>query len=155
VVLSDWINSMELITLPTASFASDGVPGFGDYIGILLKNAAEMPILMLRSAEDYESQSLEPYHPGELYRNFPESWETLDGSRGTGYSNKYETYPSVEWYLANGYVFNSTNIKNKEGTWTVMTRGGVAMNFNLPYGASKFSFAYGTATDGDPIPMAI
>lgn len=155
VKLSDWVNTLKLITLPTATFASDGVPGFGDYIGIMLNNAATEPILMLRSADDYESQSLEPYHPGDLYMNFPESFETMEGTHATGYTNKYETFPSGEWYLTNGYRFNSGNIKNKEGTWTIMSRGGVTMNFNLPYGASKLSFVYGTATDGDPVPMAI
>ena len=155
VTLSDWSNTMDLLTKPIASFAADPVPGFGNYTGIIMKDVSEKPILMLRSANEYESQALEPYHPGELYMNFPESWENYDGTRQGGYTNKYETYPTGEWYLTNGYVFDSANIKNKTGKWTVMTRGGVTMNFNLPYGASKFSFDYGTATDTDPIPMTI
>lgn len=156
VTLSDWVNTMKLVTLPTATFASNGVPGFGDFTGIFLKDAEAEAVLMLRSADDYESQSLEPYHPGELYMNFPEGWENPIGPRKGAYASggNYETYPTGEWFMNQAYTLSSANVVNKTGTWSLMMRNGghvsvLEMNFNLPYGASKLSFDYGAATTTD------
>lgn len=153
VKLSDGFNTMELVTRSTASFAGNGVPGYGDYTGIMLRNASEEPILMMRNEDDYESQSLEPYEPGELYSNFPEGFEneSLISARKGGYTTgSYETYLSGEWLMTRCYTISSANLINKTDTWAVMMQNGqiatLGMNFNLPYGASRFYFEYGAAT---------
>lgn len=153
VTISDWSNTMSMITKPTASFASAGVPGFGDFTGIMLCDAAEKPILMLRSADDYEAQSLEPVEPGELYMNFPEGWEdeTLVSARKGGYTTgNFETYLSGEWQMTRCYTLSSNNFIHRTGTHAVMMQASnvatLSMNFNLPYGASRFYFEYGAAT---------
>ncbi len=151
VPLSDWANVLPMITKPTASFAANPVPGLGDYTGIALYSATKTPTFWLRSAADYVGQSLEPYKPGELYLNFPEGWESHPvGARKSAYSGTVDAFPSGEWSMANAYSISSANIVNKNGSWAVMMRNGfetnVEMNFNLPYGASKFSFYYGAAT---------
>lgn len=150
IELSDWANSILLHTKAGASFATAPVPGLGDFTGIALADAAQKPVLWMRSADDYIGQSLEPYYPGGLYANFPEGWENHDGPRKSTYGGTSDIFPSGEWLMPNMYSLNSTNIVNKNGTWAVMMRNGqaisLAMNYNLPYGASKFSFYYGAAT---------
>jgi hypothetical protein len=150
VLLSDWANTINMHTEASASFAQKPVPGLGDYTGIALFNAANQPTFWLRSENDYVGQSLEPYKPDELYLNFPEGWENHDGPRKSSYSGASDVFPTGEWLMPNMYSISSANIINKNGTWAIMMRNGYAtaveMNFNLPYGASKFSFYYGAAT---------
>lgn len=153
VNLSDGFNIISLFTRPTASFAGEAVPGYGDYVGIMLRNSEEEPMLTLRSEDDYESQSLEPYEPGEVYSNFPEGFEneSLISARKGGYTTgAYETYLSGEWQMTRCYTLTSANIINKTGSYAVMMQNGqistLSMNFNLPYGASRFYFEYGAAT---------
>lgn len=154
VTLSDWSNVIRLVTHPTASFANEAVPGFGDYTGIMLKNNSEDPVLMLRNSDDYEVQALEPYHPQELYFGFPESWETPIGPRKGGYTTgQFENYDSGEWRMTRCYTLSSNGISHKTGSIALMMQASqiavLEMNFNLPYGASKFSFDYGPATASD------
>ncbi len=149
--LSDWANTILMHTEATASFAAEPVPGLGDYTGMALFNASNNPTFWLRSNADFVGQSLEPYRPDQLYLNFPEGWEVPVGARKGGYTtgDGTETYASGQWLMPNMYTLSSTNVINKNGTWSLMLRNavatGVAMNFNLPYGASKFSFIYGAA----------
>jgi hypothetical protein len=151
VLLSDWSNKMRMHTEASASFAQNPLPGLGDYTGIALFDAANQPVFWLRSEDDYVGQSLEPYRPGELYQNFPEGWETHDATaRKSAYTGNSDVFPTGEWLMANMYTLSSANLVNKTGTWALMMRNGFAasleMNFNLPYGATKFSFNYGAAT---------
>lgn len=152
IPLSDWANTILMHTEAAASFASKAVPGLGDYTGIALFNAANQPSFWLRSENDYVGQSLEPYKPDQLYLNFPEGWEThtTNPARKSAYAGASDVFPSGEWLMADMYSISSANIVNKNGTWAVMMRNNsapsLAMNFNLPYGASKFSFYYGAAT---------
>lgn len=150
VELSDWANTILMHTAATASFSQLPLPGLGDYTGIALFNSSNQATFWLRSANDYIGQSLEPYRPGELYQNFPEGWESHAGSRKSAYTGTKDQFPSGEWLMANMYSISSVNVINKTGTWAIMLRNGFAasleMNFNLPYGASKFSFYYGAAT---------
>lgn len=162
VLLSDWANTIAMHTKATASFAQNSVPGLGDYTGIALFNAAKQPTFWLRSENDYVGQSLEPYKPDELYLNFPEGWETHAGTRKSAYTGTVDVFPSGEWLMPNMYSISSANLINKNGTWALMMRNGFAaaleMNFNLPYGASKFSFYYGAATlsaTDAPLPITV
>lgn len=160
VVLSDWANTILMETKSSASFATDLVPGLGDYTGIALFNTENQSTIWLRSSSDYQGQALEPYKPGELYANFPEGWENVIGVRKGGYtSGAGETYPTGEWLMTRCYTLNSANVINKTGTWSLMMQnnqtGVVEMNFNLPYGVSKFSFDYGSAVPGTDTKLPI
>lgn len=160
VELSDWSNTLPLITKSTASFASEEVPGFADYTGVLMRNNQDEPFLMLRNADDYQSQNLEPYRPGELYANFPEGWETVIGTRKTSWSSAFETYNSGEWYLDNSRSLKSSNFLHATDDYAMMSQGNnataITMNFNLPYGASRLTFDYGVGTASDNVfPMVI
>ncbi len=160
VELSDWSNTIPLITRSTASFAADGVPGFADYTGVLMRNDQDEPFLMIRNSDDYESQNLEPYRPGELYVNFPEDWETVVGTRKSAWTSAFETYLSGEWYFENARTLTSSNFLHTTGAYALMTQGGkaasITMNFSLPYGVSRFSFDYGAATATDnEFPMTL
>lgn len=99
----------------------------------------------------------EPEPVKELYPNFPEGWEEHDerdrkkshtGAGPTG--RQSDVFPSGEWLMPNMYTNSAAAIVNKVGTWAVMMNANVAtcleMDFDLHYGASKFSFYYGTPT---------
>lgn len=104
----------------------------------------------------------EPEPEPQLYPNFPEGWEvhTATGGRKSGFGldgpatgGQSDIFPSGEWLMPNIYSLNaSSTIQNRIGDWTTIFRGGAGytpyleMNFDLPNGASKFSFYYGTAT---------
>lgn len=120
----------------------------------MFKNNSEDPVLMLRNSDDYEVQALEPYHPQELYFGFPESRETPIGPRKGGYTTgQFENYDSGEWRMTLCYTLSSNGISHKTGSIALMMQASqiavLEMNFNLPYGASKFSFDYGPATASD------
>lgn len=164
VPLSDWANTVIMHTEANASFAAKPVPGLGDYTGIAMFNASKQTTLWLRSDKDYIGQSLEPYKPNQLYANFPEGWESHAASpaRKSSYTGSTDVFPSGEWLMSDMYSISSANLTNKNGTYAVMMRNGVAanltMNFNLPYGASKFSFYYGAATQSAtdaPLPITV
>ncbi|HHX36999.1 MAG TPA: fibronectin type III domain-containing protein [Clostridiaceae bacterium] len=104
--------------------------------------------------EDFEEPEPEPAK--ELYPDFPEGFENPIGARkgshtGAGPTGRQsEIYPTGEWLMPNMYTNSSAAIVHKIDTWAVMMNANVAtyleMDFDLPYGASKLSFYYGTAT---------
>jgi len=104
--------------------------------------------------EDFEEPEPEPVK--ELYPDFPEGFENHIGPRkgshtGTGPTGRQsEVYPTGEWMMPNMYTNSAAAIVHKLGTWAVMMNANVEtyleMDFDVPYGASKFSFYYGTAT---------
>ena len=161
IELTDGGNVIQMYTKASASFASEPVPGLGDYTGIILSGTEGSPNLWLRSAADYEGQSLEPYEPKELYAYFPEGWENPIGNRKGGYTTgSMETYATGEWLMNRCYTLSSANITGKTDTYAVMMQNAqvsvLEMNFNLPYGASKLSFDYGAATATDTnLPITI
>ena len=85
-----------------------------------------------------------------LYANFPEGWENHEGARKSSYSGDSDVFPTGEWLMPEMYSISAGSITNKIGTWAMLLRGGespfLEMNFDLPNGASKFSFYYGAAT---------
>lgn len=98
--------------------------------------------------KDFEEPEPEPVK--ELYPNFPEGWENHESVRKGGYGGDSDVFPSGEWLMPNMYLNSVDAIVHKIGEWGLMMRNNVAtsleMNFDLPYGASKFSFYYGTVT---------
>jgi hypothetical protein len=163
IELYDGGTSIMMYTKATASFADEPVPKLGAYTGIILSNSQAEPSLWLRSSNDYEEGSLDPYTPNELYVNFPESFENPLGTRKGGYTTgTQETYATGEWLMSRCYTLSSANLTGKTGTWAIMMQNAqisvLTMNFNLVYGASKFSFDYGAATATDtnlPITMKV
>ncbi len=159
ITLTDGGSTVKMHTETTASFASEKVPGLGDYTGIIFNGTN--PTLWLRSSDDYEVQSLELNDPQALYANFPEGFENIIGDRKGGYTKgTVETYATGEWLMDRCYTLSSSTLVNKTDTYCVMLQsnqiGLLEMNFNLPYGASKLSFDYGVATVGDTaLPSAV
>lgn len=129
----------------------------GDWIYIMNgeKKARIMPKYGFVN-EDFEEPETDPDLIKELYPNFPEGFENAIGSRkgshsGTGPTGRQsEVHPTGEWLMPNMYTHSVGTIAHKIGTWAVMMNFNVAtyleMDFDLPLGASKFSFYYGTAT---------
>ncbi len=127
----------------------------GDWIYVM--NGAEKARIMPKYGyvdEDYEEPEPEPAK--ELYPDFPEGFENPIGARkgshtGAGPTGRQsEIYPTGEWLMPNMYTNSAAAIVHKIDTWAVMMNANVAtyleMDFDLPYGASKLSFYYGTAT---------
>lgn len=100
--------------------------------------------------EDFEEP--EPNPAKEIYPNFPEGFEIHpdEPNRKRAYGGTSDTYPSGEWLMADMYAHNVAALIHRIDTWAIMFRNNVetylTMNFDLPYGASKFSFYYGAAT---------
>lgn len=96
--------------------------------------------------------------PGpQLYPNFPEGWEEHEGDRKRGHTSDgpmtgrlSDIFPSGEWLMDNMYTHSGSNLPHKNGTWAVLMAASVeaylTMDFDLPNGATKFSFVCGTAT---------
>lgn len=93
----------------------------------------------------------------QLYPNFPEGWEEHEGARKSGHTSNGPTtgrlsdiFPSGEWLMNNMYTHSGSNLPHKNGTWAVLMAASVeaylTMDFDLPSGATKFSFVCGTAT---------
>lgn len=106
----------------------------------------------------YDFEEPEPQIPNdpELYPNFPEGWEVNIGGRkpshtGVGPTGRQsDVFTSGEWLMSNMYTNSAAAILHKVGNWAVMMNASVAatlaMDFDLPNGARKFSFIYGAAT---------
>ena len=121
----------------------------GDWVYIM--DAGEKVRIMPKyGVVDPGFEEPEPEPEKELYPNFPEGWENHAGTRKGGYDGESDVFPSGEWLMPDMYLNSVSSIVNKIGDWGLMMRNNVAtslaMNFDLPYGASKFSFYYGTVT---------
>ncbi|HMR84462.1 MAG TPA: fibronectin type III domain-containing protein [Niabella sp.] len=122
-------------------------------------------------AEDFE----EPKELPGMYPNFPEGWEvhTATGGRKNAFTSvgpatgeHSDIFPSGEWLMRDIYTQSVASMeKNRIGDWATIFRGGgtytpsLAMNFDLPKGASKLSFYYATATqnatDAGGVPLYV
>jgi len=97
----------------------------------------------------------------ELYLNFPEGWEVHEGTRKNGYPGELDVFPSGQWRMPNIHTTSAGTIINKIGEWAAMFRGNpgpiLEMDFDLPNGASLFSFYYGAATlaDANGLPIIV
>lgn len=111
-------------------------------------------------ADDYEEPEPEPDPEPvkELYPNFPEGWEEQVGPDPrkiafltVGSNGRVsDIFPTGEWLMTNVHTSNVSSLVHKKGTWGTIFRSNYAcyleMYFDLPDGASKFSFYYGTVT---------
>ena len=152
-IISDWANPITFHTNTTANFAATVIPDVGDYTGIPILNQEKKPVFYMRNSSDIVAQQVEPHIPGALYANFAEGWEHPIITK-TSNVDGVAVLPTGEWQMNGMYLISSANIKvSKHGTWTVMMQKAkdclLQMNFNLPYGASKFSFYYGA-----PVPTS-
>ena len=105
---------------------------------------------------DFEEPIPEPSNDPELYPNFPEGWETNIGGRKPSYTGvgptgrQSDVFTSGEWLMNNMYTNSQAAILHKVGNWAAMMNSNavasLAMDFDLPFGARKFSFIYGAAT---------
>ncbi len=147
--LSDGTTNILMNTNNTVSFADNQIPLMADYVGVALRNESGNLALRMRSAQDYNRKTY------RQYPNFPEGWEnaSLVGARASSAINGTQTFLSGIWYM-NGYTINSGNMAHKTGSFAVMLNSGtntdgtprlLAMEFDLPHGASRLSFDYGHA----------
>ena len=148
--LSDGSNIVSLKTLETASYAIAEVPLEGDFTGVLFYSNDLNPYLMPRSNADYSGEFLAP----EDYIGFPVGWENIVGTRKTGLaSDGFDDYLSGRWFLNNAFSLNSSGLVHKNEEYAMMMSNVntsiVSMDFDLDFGASKFSFYYGAATLGN------
>lgn len=159
VELSDGNNTIFIKTKKTANLAAAEVPIEGNFTGIMLYTDGQEPYLSLRSSADFDGR----FMPPENYFGFPEGWENIIGTRKTNANTDgYDEYPSGRWFINRGMSNSSANIVNKMGDWAMMLQSGapgsaIAMDFDLLFGASKFSFYYAAATKGagDSAPITV
>lgn len=157
--LSDGSSTIFIKTKKTANLAAAEVPIEGNFTGIILYTDSQEPYLSLRSSADFDGR----FMPPENYFGFPEGWENIVGTRKTNANTDgYDEYPSGRWFINRGMSNSSANIVNKMGDWAMMLQSGapgsaIAMDFDLLFGASKFSFYYAAATKGagDSAPITV
>lgn len=162
--ITDWANPIIFHTRPAAEFATTTIPEMGDYTGIALYQIVEgevKPTIQMRNSQDFIELPLTIRKPGELYENFPEGWEddVMTGHLTSPAANAIDTYPSGEWLFHRMNRNGGTTIGRRPPVPPAIAARGMlmqvnqesilAMNFNLPYGASKLSFYCGPATSTD------
>lgn len=155
--LSDGDEVLLVKTNVQASFAIYEVPISGNFMGIALYADNQEPYLSVRTSADYNGKYLAP----ENYIGFAEGWESIIGSRKTGQTTDgFDTYASGKWALEQTFSLNSATIVHKRETWAMLmgkTVASVAMDFDVMFGAKKFSFYYGAGTKnaGDAAPITV
>lgn len=103
----------------------------------------------------------DPHRPGELYAHFPEGWEKGIEPLKAGYEGSSAEYATGKWLVKNMYPIKTGRIRiARHQGYTMMIKKGVEasleMDFDLPYGASKFSFYYGAPVpESDTAPSAL
>lgn len=149
VEMTDGAASIWLKTSDQAAFAAKEVPIEGSFTGIVYYSEARIPFLSIRSSSDYTGKFLAP----EEYYGFPEGWENIIGTRKAGNvsTSGYDEYPSGRWYLFQALTRGlDPQFHNTIDNWTLMMSGAgesrVSMEFDVLFGASKFSFYYSAAT---------
>ena len=92
-----------------------------------------------------------------IYAHFPEGFEEHDGDRKKSYTatgptgRQSDVFPSGEWLMDHCYTTNSgTALIHKVGNYATMMApketAYLAMDFDLPNGATRFTFICGAAT---------
>ena len=132
---------------------------FAVFVGAYMQAGAANHIT--KSIVPYIKSDTEPHRPGELYEHFPEGWEKGKAPLKTDYKGSEAEYATGKWQVKNMYPIKSANISiARHQKYTMMIRKGVEasleMDFDLPYGTSKFSFYYGAAVPAsDTVPSAL
>jgi len=134
-----------------ANFNSAENPVIGDWVYIM---DGQEPARIMPKYGVVDKDFEEP----ELYPNFPEGWEVHEeGARKSSYTalgptgRQSDVFASGEWIMNQAYTTNSgTALIHKVGDFATMMapnqKASLEMDFDLPYGASKFSFICGAAT---------
>jgi len=143
-----------------ANFHTPENPVLGDWVYI--KDGSEPGRIMPKYGfvdENFEEPEPDPTVDPQLYPGFPEGFENHDddvGPRKNSYTGTGPTgentdyFATGEWVLERVYTLSTAALIHKIGTWCAMMSPNieayVAMNFDLPYGARKFSYITGVAT---------
>lgn len=141
-----------------ANFSTIKNPVLGDWVYVM--DGANEGRIMPKYGfvdKDFEEPEPEPEPEYQLYPNFPEGWEIHDGDRKKSYTaagptgKQSDVFPSGEWLMNYAYTTNSgTALIHKVESFATMMANNqnayLAMDFDLPNGAAKFSFICGAAT---------
>lgn len=137
VTLSDGSNTVLVKTRETAVVANEPVPIEGDFTGILSYTATGEPYLAIRTSADIDGEYMAP----EFYTNFPEGFEVAP------------PFLSGSWVLTSAARNTGATVHLKRGAAALITQGTapttesiIAMDFDLLFGASRFSLYYGQVT---------
>ncbi|WP_210517913.1 DUF5689 domain-containing protein [Hymenobacter terricola] len=147
-------NRLTLHTAAGAAFAARRIPASATFVGIPVgaTDAAQAPApqLWLRTAAD----ALDP--SGPIYRNFPESFESVPLATKGSYDmntaavpDNTVTFSSGPWKLYQSIIGNTSGRDRYTGTQGIRMQQGltvpavVEMKFDLPNGATKVTLLYG------------
>ena len=146
--------SITLHTETSAAFATRRLPASATFVGIPVGNVdaaqAPAPQLWLRTAADAVDPS------GPIYRNFPESFESVPQATKASYDMNTTAVPdntlafaSGPWKLYQTILGNTSGRDRYTGTQGLRLQQGltvpavVEMKFDLPNGATKVTLIYG------------
>lgn len=151
-IITDFFNNVTLRTNAQATFASEEIANFADYIGIaypFVVNGAASAYIQIRSLADVAPKVIEPYRPGQLYANFPEGWEvasSIAAKTSASGGNKSEHKTGVWNMTGSAYILTGAQFKkDARAAMFPVTAAEISMNFDVLYGASKVSFYYAIA----------
>lgn len=156
--------SVFLSTQSTANFAQDFLPLLATYVGIPTYynpnsnyyNTAKA-LLKLRGLSDVLNVT------GVVYPNFPEDFELAPASSKANYLmpeiNDQVTFKTGKWKIYQGIIGAQINVDkfNPLGSQAIRLQKELSesayleMGFDLPNGATKVTFTYGTPELGGPV----
>lgn len=156
--------SIFLSTQSTASFAQEFVPLLATFVGIPTYynpnsnhyNTAKT-MFKLRGLSDVLNVT------GAVYPNFPEDFELVPASSKANYLmpeiDDKVTFKTGVWKVYQGIIGNKVNIDkfNPLGDQGIRLQkelsesAYIEMGFDLPNGATKVTFIYGTPDEGSPV----
>ena len=154
-ILADGSNNrLVLHTEAGAAFATRRLPASATFVGIPVGNvdaaSQAAPQLWMRTAADAQDPS------GPIYRNFPESFESVPAATKGSYDmntaavpDNTVTFASGPWKLFQSILGNTSGRDRYTGAQGIRMQQGltvpavVEMKFDLPNGATKVTLLYG------------
>lgn len=136
-------NRVNIITSDQATFADEPVAPSATFRGIALKENNEVQIRLLTYADM-------AYPSGKIYEGWPETFENYDAPK-TGYANRTVNLHTGPWWFQQT-LLGDTDGRDRivSGDMAVRFQQGASINailemqFDVPDGASKVTFWYGS-----------
>jgi len=158
LILTDWVEELEIPVSSQAAFANEEVYNLANYVFLLLKNTNGQPKVLLQNTNAVKELELEEHKPGELYEGFPEDFtDKLGTSSNLNFEAIFPT-SKLPWKFKGAYTLTSGNFTHTNGgasgdrLGAMMTGGAdsfIELNKNLYYGASKVGVYLYPATSTD------
>lgn len=136
-------NRIAIFVSEQATFAEEVVAPSATFRGIALRETNEVQIRLLT----YDDMA---YPSGKIYEGWPETFENYDEPK-TGYANSVVTLHTGPWWFQQT-LLGTTQGRDRivSGSTAVRFQQGASVNailemqFDVPYGASKVTFWYGS-----------